>query len=75
MSLHRTVNGIVYEVTSPSFWELAGYPVQITYVGDEWQLYCPGENLQPLVRSFPRLKDAQGMIETAILGLRDAAPR
>ena len=34
----RTINGFVYDIVSPSHWQLAGYPVEIAYLGDAWFL-------------------------------------
>jgi len=36
----RTVNGLVYEIATPSHWQLQGYPIELTYLGDSWFLSC-----------------------------------
>ena len=37
MSL-KTINGMTYEVVTPSHWQLAGYPVEVSFLGDSWFL-------------------------------------
>lgn len=34
----KTVNGLQYEVVTPSHWQLAGYPVELSFLGDAWFL-------------------------------------
>ena len=62
----RTLNGIRYKITSPALWELDGYPVYISFLGDQWSLCCPGQNGEPLFKYFSTLAQAQAMIEQAL---------
>lgn len=34
----KTVNGLTYEIVTPSHWQLAGYPVEVSFLGDAWFL-------------------------------------
>lgn len=68
--ISRTVNGITWDVVSPSFWQLHGQPVEIAYVGDQWQLWCPGPDGEMLHRAFDSRSAAMELIETAIEGMR-----
>ena len=42
----RTINGLVYEIATPSHWQLQGYPIELTYLGGNdghpsgWFLSC-----------------------------------
>lgn len=63
----RQIAGVVFNVTSPSFYQLACEPrVEIAFVGDQWQLFCPGADGEPLCEGFPSLDDAAGRIALAL---------
>ncbi len=66
MSIQRTVNGITYNVVSPSFWQLQGQPIEIAYVELSWVLFCPDKQGEPMARQFKSLRAAQELIEGAL---------
>lgn len=35
---HRTIGGLTFDVSSPSLWQLHGYPVFIAYANHEWRV-------------------------------------
>jgi len=64
----KTVSGVVYEIISPSFWQLKGYPVDISFLGDKWLLACPAnEPGETLFRYFPTREEACAMISQAFI--------
>ena len=63
--IHKTIDGVKFEVASPSFYKLAGFPIDVAYLGDRWYLQCEGEDGQPRFRPFDRLADAAAFIKTA----------
>jgi hypothetical protein len=65
VAMVKTLNGVRYKITSPSYWELDGYPVDVAFLGDQWVLCCPDEEGEPCFRYFPTREQAQAMIEQA----------
>ena len=61
----RTINGLTYEVISPSFWQLKGYPVDISFLGDTWLLCVPGKDDEPIYSYFHSREEACTMISQA----------
>ena len=39
----RTIAGLVFDVPSPSVYQLRGFPVQIVFVNGFWWLECGGK--------------------------------
>ena len=35
----RTINGLTYDIRSPSHWQLKGFPVELAFLGDVWVLF------------------------------------
>jgi len=63
--IQRNINGVTFEVESPSFYHLAGYPIDVSYLADAWYLQCPGKDGQPKFEKFEHLADAAAFIKTA----------
>ena len=63
--LTREINGVTFEVESPSFYRLPGLPVDVSFLGDSWYLQCPGEDGEPRYRAFPTVDAAACMIALA----------
>jgi hypothetical protein len=61
----KQIDGVPFEVESPSFYRLAGFPIDVSYLGDRWYLQCPGENGQPRYEPFNHLADAAAFIKSA----------
>ena len=61
----KIANGLTYEVISPSFWQLKGYPVDISFLGDTWLLSLPGKDHEPIYSYFHSREEACAMIATA----------
>lgn len=63
----RILQGIPFNVISPSFYELASHPcVDISFVGDKWFACCPGPDGEPLLRPFPTRDAAVSAIALAL---------
>lgn len=63
--LSKTVQGIKLDVISPSFYTVSGYPLEISFVGDCWQLFCDDANREPIYAEFPSLDAACGKVAEA----------
>lgn len=61
----RTLQGVAFECISPSFYKLAGYPVDISYLDDAWYLHCPGRDGEPAIRRFESRDSAVAFIAEA----------
>ena len=61
----RVINGVRYSITSPSLWEVDGFPIYIDFLGDQWSLCCPGSDGEPCFSYFSKLSQAQSLIELA----------
>ena len=61
----KQIEGVTFEVESPSFYRLAGFPVDVSYLGESWYLQCPGPDDQPRFEKFDRLADAAAFIKRA----------
>ena len=65
--IQRIIQGVPFRVISPSFYELASHPdIDISFLGDQWLLHCPGETGEPLLKWFPSLSEAAAMIAEAM---------
>jgi hypothetical protein len=62
--------GLTYEVISPSFWQLKGYPVDISFLGDTWLLSLPGKDEEPIYSYFHSREEACAMISQAFISKR-----
>lgn len=61
----RIVQGLVFEVPSPSFWKLSGEPVDIDYLGDRWYLFCNDERGQKCAMPVPSRDAGIAMVAKA----------
>ena len=63
----RTLHGVPFRAISPSFYVLASHPeVDISFLGDQWLLHCPGSDGEDLLKWFPSLSAAAAMIAEAM---------
>ncbi len=64
----RTLHALRYNVISPSFYELAGFPqIDIAYVGDTWLLHVPREDGSPAMQPFKSLDEAAAFVALGVL--------
>ncbi len=64
----RTLHALTYNVISPSFYELAGFPqIDIAYVGDTWLLHVPRADGSPAMQSFKSLDEAAAFVALGVL--------
>ena len=63
----RTINGLTWDIDTPSHWQLRGVNVDMSYVGmGQWVLMCPGKDGAPLFRYFATREQACELIEQAM---------
>lgn len=63
----RTISGIALDVISPSFYQVAAFPqIEIAFVGDQWQLWCPNAEDQPTCVPVPSLALAAALVAEAL---------
>lgn len=63
----RTLQGHDFLASGPSHYRLAIAPViEIAFVGDQWQLYCPMPGGEVWMRPFPSLAEAVSLVAFAL---------
>ena len=60
----RTINGLQFRVTSPSFWELVGYPIELNYLGDCWYVTV-AHKAQPQMKPLESFTQGVELIQRA----------
>ncbi len=61
----RTLHSLAWRVISPSFYELAGYPVDVAFLGDAWYLQVPDDQGEPMMQPFKSLDEAAHFVSLA----------
>ncbi len=64
----RTINGLAFNVISPSFYELASHPcIDISYVGGTWLLHVPRDDGEPILEMHGSLDEATAFMALGVL--------
>lgn len=62
----RTLHGLTFDVVSPSFYTLSGYPVDVSFLGNRWFLFCPMPDGEIKTREFVSLDNAAKYLAEAV---------